>query len=182
MELRKEILSAHSKEHSLFIADWIGGDAARFRELMQLFLEDEYRVVQRSAWIISLAGQKHPELLAPHLPAMVARMETGGLPSAVKRNVLRVMQEITLPPELHGPVMNACFQYLEDPKEMIAIKAFSMTVLSNLALSYPDIKNEIRVLLEDLLEHDPSPGIRSRAIKVMKAISPAGTTKKRLSR
>ncbi|NLR69167.1 hypothetical protein HGH92_33020 [Chitinophaga varians] len=171
MKLREEILSAHSKEHSLYIAGWIGGDAKRFSQLMQLFLEDEYRVVQRSAWIISLVAEKHSELMTPHLPEMVARMETAGLPSAVKRNVLRVMQHMPLPPELHGPVMNACFQYLEDPKEMIAIKAFSMTILSNLAQAYPDIKNEIRILLEDLLEHDPSPGIRSRAKKVMKDIS-----------
>lgn len=170
MKLREEILSAHSKEHSLYIAGWIGGDAARFRQLMQLFLEDEYRVVQRSAWIISLVADKHPELMSPHLPQMVARMETDGLPSAVKRNVLRILQDIPVPADLHGPVMNACFQYLEDPKEMIAIKAFAMTILSNLAVAYPDIKNEIRILLEDLLEHEPSPGIRSRANKVMKAI------------
>ncbi|SKA46219.1 hypothetical protein SAMN04488128_107226 [Chitinophaga eiseniae] len=170
MELRKEILAASYKEQVLAIAGWVGNDAKRFAKLMQLFLEDEYRVVQRSAWIISLVADKHPELLTPHLPEMVARMETGGLPSAVKRNVLRVLQDMTLPPDLHGPVMNACFQYLEDPKEMIAIKAFSMTVLSNLAVAYPDIKNEIRILLEDLLEHDPSPGIRSRAQKVMKRI------------
>lgn len=170
MELRKEILAARYKEDSLAIAGWIGNDAKRFAQLMQLFLEDEYRVVQRSAWIISMVSDKHPELLTPHLPEMIARMETGGLPSAVKRNVLRVLQDRTLPPELHGPLMNACFQYLEDPKEMIAIKAFSMTILSNLAVTYPEIKNEIRILLEDLLEHDPSPGVRSRAIKVMKAI------------
>ncbi|QJB37578.1 hypothetical protein HF324_06825 [Chitinophaga oryzae] len=170
MELRKEILAASYKEQILSVVGWIGSDPKRFARLMQLFLEDEYRVVQRSAWIISLVAEKHPELMTPHLPEMVARMETGGLPSAVKRNVLRVLQDMTLPPDLHGPVMNACFQYLEDPREMIAIKAFAMTILSNLAVAYPDIKNEIRILLEDLLEHDPSPGIRSRAQKVMKSI------------
>lgn len=171
MDLRKEILAENSREHSLYIARWIGNDAARFKQLIQLFLEDEYRVVQRSAWIMSIAAEKHPELLTPHLPAMVSRMEEPGLPSAVKRNVLRVLQEISLPRELHGAVMNACFHYIEDPKEMIAIKAFSMTVLANLAKEYPDIKNEIRVILEDLLEHDPAPGIRSRAKKVLGALT-----------
>ncbi|WP_147243607.1 hypothetical protein [Chitinophaga flava] len=170
MDLRKKILTAHNKEHSLYIAGWIGQDAQRFAQLMKLFLEDEYRVVQRSAWIISIVADQHPSLLEPHLRDMVSRMDMPGLPSAVKRNVLRVMQDMNLPPELHGEVMNACFHYIEDPKEMIAIKAFSMTVLANLAKAYPDIKNEIRVVLEDLLEHDPSPGIRSRARKVMSSL------------
>ncbi|WP_160711022.1 hypothetical protein [Chitinophaga solisilvae] len=170
MDIRNAILKEHSKTQAQQIARWIGRDARKFAELIDLFLHDEYRVVQRSAWIISMVAEKYPALLAPHLTTMVTRMEDPALPSAVKRNVLRVLQFIQVPEELHGPVMNACFSYLEDPKEMIAIKAFSMTVLANLAKEYPEIKNEIRILLEDLLEHEPSPGIRSRAKKVMKEI------------
>jgi hypothetical protein len=169
-DLRAEILAENSREHSDMIAAWIGHSASRFQQLVTLFLEDEYRVVQRAAWIISLVAAKHPELLPPHLPAMVARMEEEGLPVAVKRNVLRILQHLTIPESLHGPVMNCCFAFLEAPEETIAVKAFSMTVLSNLAKEYPEIKNEIRLLIEDQLENNPTPGIRSRAVKVLKAI------------
>ncbi|NLR77776.1 hypothetical protein [Chitinophaga eiseniae] len=170
MDLRTTILAEHSRTQSLYVAGWIGNSASRFRQLIQLFLEDEYRVVQRSAWIISFVAMKHPALLTPHLPAMVARMEDAGIPVAVKRNVLRILQYLSIPPSLHGAVMNSCFRFLEDLEEPVAVKAFSMSILAGLAKDYPDIKNEIRLLVEDQLETNPTPGIRSRAKKVLKAI------------
>ena len=170
MDLRAEILLEHSRAQSLRIAGWVGHHADRFAALIQLFLHDEYRVVQRSAWIISLVAAKHPELLTPHLPAMVARMEDAGMPVAVKRNVLRILQYLVIPAPLQGPVMNSCFAFLEDPLETVAVKAFSMTVLANLAKDYPEIKNEIRLLIAEALENNPTPGIRSRAKKVLKEI------------
>ena len=170
MDLRSEILAEHSRAQTLRIAAWIGHDASRFNQLMQLFLQDEYRVVQRAAWVVRLVADKHPLLIAPHLPAMVARMEEKGIPVAVKRNVLGVLQDVSIPEALHGPVMNCCFAFLEDPLETIAVKVFSMTVLAHLAKEYPDIKNEIRLLIEEQLESNPTPGIRSKARKVLKEI------------
>ena len=170
MDLRSEILAEHSRAQSLRIAKWIGTNADRFDQLLQLFLQDEYRVVQRSAWVVRLIADKHPALIAPHLPAIVGRMEAEGVPVAVKRNVLGVLQQLSIPESLHGPVMNSCFAFLEDPLETVAVKSFSMTVLANLAKDYPEIKNEIRLLVEDQLENNPTPGIRSKARKVLKEI------------
>ncbi|MDR6567657.1 hypothetical protein [Chitinophaga ginsengisegetis] len=170
MDLRAEILSEHSRAQSLRIAAWIGPHPERFAALIHLFLHDEYRVVQRAAWIVSFVAERHPELLLPHLPAMVARMEETGMPVAVRRNVLRVLQYLRIPESLQGPVMNSCFAFLEDPLETVAVKAFSMTILANLAKDYPDIKNEIRLLIAAELENNPTPGIRSRARRVLKEI------------
>ncbi|HVI43800.1 MAG TPA: hypothetical protein VM802_02990 [Chitinophaga sp.] len=170
MDIRKELLAEHSRAQALRISAWIGADATRFAKLMKLFLEDEYRVVQRSALVVSYVADSHPELMTPHLTAMVDRMNTPGLPVAVKRNVLRVLEQLSIPEELHGPVMNASFAFLEDPQQTIAVKAFAMTVLANLSKTYPEIKNEIKLILDDLLEHEPAPAIRSRAKKVLAAL------------
>ena len=171
MHLRNEILAENSRAHSLKIAAWIGSDPARLAQLVELFLHDEYRVVQRAAWILSFVAQKHPELMQPHLPAMVKRMEDEGIPVAVKRNVTRVLQFLPIPPALHGPVMHRCFELLANPEETIAVRAFSTTVLANLAKDYPDIRNEIRLVLQDQLLHQPSPGFASRAKKILKMLA-----------
>ncbi|MCW3465449.1 hypothetical protein [Chitinophaga nivalis] len=170
MELRTAILTEHSRAQSLQIAAWIGNNPQRVDALIQLLLHDEYRVVQRAAWIASFVAEKYPALILPHLPAMVARMEAEDIPVAVKRNVLRILQFLPVPAALHGAVMNTCFIFLEDPAEAVAVKVFSMTVLANLATTYPEIKNEIRLLITDQLEHNPSAGFRSRAKKVMAMI------------
>lgn len=171
MNLKEEILREHSKVNSLRIVAWVGSDKARFKQLLLLFLHDEYRVVQRAAWAISTIAEHHPGLIMPHLGTMVKRMEGEGLPSAVKRNVLRILQTAPLPEEIHGPLMNICFNLLEDPKEPIAIRVFAMTVLGRLAKVYPELKVELRAIIADALEQEPSPGFRSRAGKVLKMIA-----------
>jgi hypothetical protein len=98
-------------------------------------------------------------------------MEHPNIPTAVKRNVLRILQFLPLPEDLHGQLMNICFPLLEDPKEQIAIRVFAMTVLSRLVALYPDIKGELRAIIEDALTHDPSPGFRSRSRIVLKSIA-----------
>lgn len=171
MDLRNRILQENSRTHTLKIAAWAGSDPKHLAQLVELFLHDEYRVVQRAAWVLSYVAQQHPQLVEPHLPAMVRRMEDEGIPVAVKRNVTRVLQFLPIPPALHGPVMNKCFELLVNPEETIAVRAFSMTVLANLAKEYPDIRNEIRLVLEDQLQHQPSPGFASRAKKILKMLA-----------
>ena len=133
MDLRAEILKEHSKAQAEKIANWIGKDAERFGELVQLFLHDEYRVVQRAAHAVSIIADRYPKLLAPHLEAMLAKMSEPGALVAVKRNVIRALQTIDIPEPQHGEVMNTCFELQADSKETVAVRCFSMTVLNNLS-------------------------------------------------
>lgn len=168
MNLRDEILKEHSKAQRDKINAWIGTNKKRFKELMQLFLHDEYRVVQRTAWVVGTIGEKHPELIKPYIEAMVNRMHDAGVHVAVKRNVVRALQYITIPESLHGMVMNTCFEFLSDPKETVAVRCFSMTVLATLSKIYPEIKQELKAIIEDQLEHEPTAGFRARAKKILK--------------
>ena len=89
---------------------------------------------------------------------------------AVKRNSIRLMHEIELPEAYHGEIMDMCFTYLESPKESLAVKVFSMSVIANLARYYPEIKPELKLIIEDLLPHQ-SAGVKSRAKKVLQQLN-----------
>ncbi|KAA9040986.1 hypothetical protein FW778_02805 [Ginsengibacter hankyongi] len=64
--------------------------------------------------------------------------------------------------------MEICFKYLASPDEAIAIKAFSLTVLANLAKKYPEIIPEIKLIIEEQLPHQ-SAAFKSRAKAFMKS-------------
>ncbi len=64
--------------------------------------------------------------------------------------------------------MDICFKYVESPTEAVAVKAFSLTVLSNLAKLYPEILPELKLLIEDQLPHQTA-AFRSRAKVLIKA-------------
>ena len=162
MDIRSEILKENSKAQSLKIADWIGNDKNRFGELLRLFLQDEHYVVQRAAWIVSIIAHTQPQLIEPHIEAIVNKMYEPGIPIAVKRNVVRILQLIPIPENMHGRVMNTCFKFLADPKETIAVRVFSMTVLANFTRRYPDIRPELKMVIDHVLEHGASAAFKAR--------------------
>ena len=170
MDLQSEILKEHSKRQAVKIARWIGNDKKRFAQLMQLFLEGEYRIAQRSAWIVSLCGEQYPALLKPWFARMIRKTQEKDVHNAVQRNVVRVLQFADLPRALRGPVVNLCFNFLQSPEAPIAVKAFSMTVLANIAAKEPDLKREVALVIEEMLPYG-GPGIRSRGKRVLQQLS-----------
>lgn len=172
MNLREEILLEHSKENSVRIADWIGNDSKRFVALMDLFLGNEKLVVQRSAWILSICTDSYPELTFPYLKQLIAQCHKEGIHVAVKRNVTRILAHITIPSELHEEVMNLCFELLSNPKETVAVRCWSMDILTQLSITYPEIKSEIKHIIEDALEHQEiTAGFQSKANKTLKILN-----------
>jgi len=169
MNLESEILREHSKHQCVRITKWIGTDKRRFKKLMDFFLTGKYRITQRAAWIIQHCADEHPELVIPYIERMVDRMIEANVHEAVKRNVVRILQDVEIPRRLAGKVATVCFDWLASAKEPIAVKVFSMSVLANIAKQEPDLKNEIRILIEQQMPVG-SAGFKSRGKKVLRQL------------
>lgn len=167
MNLREAILQEHSRAHTLAISQWVGDNPQRIAALMQLFMHGEYRVVQRAAWIVSYVARSQPALMAPYLPQLVQRMQDTGTHVAVKRNVLRILQETELPESLHGDMMHTCFDIVINPDEAVAVRAFALGILGRLSLVYTGIRNELQLVIEDLQSQDPAAALRSKTRQVL---------------
>jgi len=83
---------------------------------------------------------------------------------------VRTIDFVMILPSLEVEAMNYAFQYLENPKESIAVRAFSMRVLGKLYSIYPEIKEELKTLVEMNLEQNPSPGIENCGNKILKSL------------
>ena len=172
MDLRTEILHAQTKAQALRIVNWIETDEQKLAQVIDLFLNDTYRVIQHAAWIINLVAERHPQLVYPYLERMIVKMKEPGLPPAVRRNVVRILDGINIPEKLHGLVMENCFAFLQDPNEAVAVRVFSMSVLNALSVHYPEIKQELLLTIEEGLSQKPSAAYRARAKAVLKKLSP----------
>jgi len=170
VKLRQEILKEHSKAQCAKIVKWVGSNQQRFDELFGLFLNDEYRVVQRAAWPVSYCVIAHPAFISKHWKELISKLKKPDQHDAVKRNSIRLMQDIDIPKKYHGAIMDICFSFLESPTEALAVKVFSMTVLGNLAKYYPEIKTELQLIIEDQLPYQTA-GYKSRANKVLKQLA-----------
>jgi hypothetical protein len=170
LNLQSEILKEHSKRQVVKIAGWIGSSPNRFKKLMELFLHGEPIESQRSAWIVGYCGEKHPELITPWLPAMLKKMQEPDVHCAVKRNVTRTLRYIEIPRKHLGKVVTICFNEIANPSSPVAIRAFSMYVLAEIAKQEPAIINELRVTIEQLLPYADG-GLLACSRKVLKQIN-----------
>lgn len=176
MNLRQEILKEHSKAQCNKIVEWIGSSQKRFDELFGLFMNDEYRVVQRAAWPLSDAVIEYPPFIEPHYEALIKKLKQPNQHGAVKRNGIRLLQEIDIPGKWQGDIMNICFNLLSSPTEAVAVKAFCITVLGNLAQKYPEIIPELKLLVLDQLPHQSAAfKVRVRDLFKKLKIEPPGT-------
>ena len=168
MNLKDEILREHSKEQAVKMAEYIGADRDRFKELMELFLGEDYRISQRASWVVGHCFDKHPNLVQPWLPKMVEAMDEARH-DAIRRNVVRILQEVDIPESLTGIVADRCFEYLNSPEIPVAIRVFSMTVLYRISIKWPELQRELALVIE---EHMPtgSAGFKSRGRKTLKLI------------
>ena len=170
MNIREEILKEHSKEHALKIAAYACSSKKHFKELISCFLDPEYRVAQRAAWSVCWAAKKNREMVNPYVGALVAQLRRKDVHDAVIRNSVRVLEDIDIPESFHGEVMDACFDFIEKPSTPVAIKAFSLTTLFNLSNQYPEIKHELKLIIEERWDTETA-AFRSRGKKILAAFN-----------
>ena len=170
MDFRDALQKEHSRAQTIKIADYVGFNRARFKELVEVYLAGPYRITQRAAWPLSLCVERHPRLIRPHLPRILRLARGANVHDAVKRNTMRLLQFVDIPARLSGNVADLCFGFLQNRKEAIAIRVFSMSVLAKLSEKEPDLRNELRLLIDAELPY-ASPAFRSRAARTLKEIS-----------
>jgi hypothetical protein len=169
MNLKEKLPERYSKEDFKEIIDWINGSPEHFAELMEIFFDGNTRKNQYAAGLMIHCIDEWNYLLLPYLEKLILNLQNDGLHDAIKRNTVRVLQDVEIPEKLHGTIADICFKYLQNPSEAIAIKVFSMTIIHNLTKNYPELKDELKFILEEQMPFQ-SAGFRSRAGKILRSL------------
>jgi hypothetical protein len=98
---------------------------------------------------------------------LLDNLERKDIHVAVIRNTVRLLQDVDIPKRYHGRVMSICFEFIQSPETPIAVKAFSLTILSHLAVDYPEIRGELKLIIGEQWEQ-ATPAFRSRARRILK--------------
>lgn len=168
MTIRDELLKQqiHFKKDALAIAGFAVSSDENFRELIDCLLSKDIRVAQRAAWSVNWAAQKNPEMIQPYIGILVDQLKKTDVHNAVIRNSLRILENLTIPEQFQGEVMDACFMFLQKRDTAIAIKAFALTVVFNLSKIHPEIINELRFIIQKNMPYETA-AYQSRGKKIL---------------
>ena len=169
MNLQETILKQHSITQRDKVVNWVGVSPKRCEEVVNLMLGDDKVLAQQAAWAVSYCVEAHPFLIDRHVKMLIHNLSNTSAHDAVIRNTLRMLETRDVGEVYHGVLMDSCFNFLGSPTAAIAIKAFSMGILSKLAKKYPEIIPEIKLLIAEQLPN-ASAGLKSRTNIVLKQL------------
>ena len=169
MNIREHLMIENSKQNWEEVCAFVGQNPDRFKELMNIFMYEEMRLVQRASQPVGKLGEQYPYLIIPYLPKLVDYLKKNPIP-AVRRNTMRILQFIDLTEDIEGPLFDIGLSYLASESEPIAVKAFTMTVLRRICQKYPELASEVIHQIEILVEEKVSAGIVNRGEKELKKL------------
>lgn len=162
MDLAAELLREHSARQTQRLVRYVNARATHLVELVDLVTGPPSRVSQLAAEILGWCAEQQPKRLLPHLSRLLPLLGPTDHHVAVRRGIARALQFVPLPDDLQAETFDRSLELLGSATEAVAVKAYLLTVLTNLARLHPDLAAEILLVLEPQLPHTP-PSLRSRA-------------------
>jgi hypothetical protein len=165
MNLSDQLLVDMSRKNADYILHYLNNDPKLFKELLDIMFNGSPPLPHRASWIVTLITDKYPELFKPYLKKIISYVENCDN-SSIRRNLLRSIAEYEIPEPLQGKLFDYCYKWLQSRFEPPAVKVHCMEILYNISQGEPDLKNELKLILEELSNHE-SPAVKSRCGKLL---------------
>lgn len=160
----------HSKQNSLAIRNYLIKNPQELDKFMDIFFGDVYRLSQRAAMVVSALFDYNKEIMQTYIKDMVIKLQEKDLQVAVKRNIVRILQEVEVNDDLLSGLFDRCAFFIQSPAETIAVKAFSMKIMVNICARYPDLKQETYLIIEEEKRRNQAKGIQARSKAMFKRL------------
>ena len=169
MKRLKQLLDEeHSKIQKDLITKEILQGNIPLNELIKVVKSNDGIYAQRGAYVITGIHDENPLILKPFLKDLWESIQPKSH-DAIPRAIYRLFANIDLTEELEGKVFNDAVKTFMNKKTPIAIKAHIMITLTNVAIKYPELKDEVIFLIKGQLPKS-SAGYQSTAKKELKRL------------
>lgn len=140
-------------------------------EFIEFLSTGDERLRAKCCWVLQQITDDYPEALSPYRDTLI-HLLPNYTSDAEKRFVMRYFNFQPLPKneEELTQLMNFGFDWLMDPKEAIAQRAFAMTTLYRISDVIPEIRHELKITIEAQREFGSS-GFKNRAKHILKKLS-----------
>jgi hypothetical protein len=178
-ELIKELAATRGKTKAAKLSKLLKRQGFVLRDLIDLTFHEDKTIAFRAAWLLENLLLVNPMFYFPEIEYLLMRFKDVKYPSC-QRHYAKIMMYLTSP-KVHPlikakladtelePVVEQCFEWLIDPKVLIAVKVFAAETLFNLCPHYLWIAEELKNQLEFLMR-DGTAAIQSRGRKLLAAL------------
>ncbi len=166
--LIEHLNSKASKPETVSFSKYIIQHPYLINELYHLIFRTKIKGQWRAAWLFEHIFLENKDLIAPYIEDMIKRfpeLKKDG----IKRHFSKILAFSDINDLLNGEIINTCFDWIIAEETPVAVKANCMHILYNATKKYPELKPELKMILEEQF-HNNSAGFKSRAKKILKEI------------
>lgn len=136
------------------------------KELLPLLYADK-KTAYRFSWMLSDVGIAYPQKLFSELPGIFERRKETDILN-FEQQFVKYWRLCGVPEENKGEAIDMMFRMLTDPKESVHIKTVALDVLYELTKEYPELKNELRLCIEETKEEQSS--FKQKSERILKQL------------
>ena len=171
-ELQRMVNSMMSMKEAEWVANSAIENPAIFRKLLDYSFLSDRKLAFRASWTLTKVCDKFPEMIYPFMVEIIEGLDKIDNESA-QRSFLRIISLSdfgNISQQHHGILADHCFKALNSGFSAIAIKAYSMEIIYQLALIYPELANELSASI-NMLQSEGSAGVIARGHMILKKLA-----------
>jgi hypothetical protein len=167
--LKFQLQVEHSKKNTNFIVQEIQAKNLDLKDVFKVIKKNETLFSQRAAWVISSLSDQNNYLLKPYYQELISLIDSK-YHDAVLRATFRILSTMKILEKDQGFVFETGINFLNDKHTAVAIKAWAIDVLMQIATPYPELQNEILLSIKPQLLNASS-GLKGKILKTIQKIN-----------
>ena len=169
MKQPEDILIRSSKKLCLEAAQCASESEEFLDNLIDLSLKNTKPFSHRSSWAILYLGQKHPNVIRPHLRKIVSRLPELESHTQVG-SFLRLFDVVKFDHEEFGELLDFCIHVMRMPAEREYVKVIALNIMLRFGKVYPDLAQELIEQIELSQEQFEMSHCKRKAKAVLKEL------------
>lgn len=161
--------NGRSNENLKAVQAYIGADETRFDELLDMMLGDDHTDQLLASTVYNLCVIGIPYWVNYRIEDVMDKVAQADVHNSVRRNFTRVLQYVPIPEEHRARLYDLGVNFIMDHSEKIAVRAFSMTMCYRIAEDYPELQQELALVIKEVLPHGSS-GLKARGRKLLASL------------
>lgn len=126
------------------------------------------KTAMRFSWIIGTLCELDPKSVFPVVNQIFENRNKIKTPN-FDRTIAKIFYLVEIPQEIEGQAVDIMFSWLINPKILVSTKNYSLFALYKLTEKYPDLKIELKEIIEDQLDKN-SNDFKKRATLILQKL------------
>jgi hypothetical protein len=123
------------------------------------FSLSDHKYAWRATWVIHHFSTKNPQQINKYADLYIDMLSKTDRDGHL-REIISILINLKLSEEQESELFDICYELIQSNKRQSSVRAISFRFMMRLADSYPELKEEIKIIFENIKDYI-SPGIRN---------------------